>query len=309
MLATIGTLCVAAFALYILAAIYKYFLRPGLNLKKYGDWAVVTGATDGIGKALAHELAKKGLNIVLISRTQSKLNEVAQDIETKHKRQTVSIAVDFSNFSEADKSTVKSALQDLPIAVLVNNVGMSYSYPQYFNDGECKEQLADFKTLLDLNVVSCVEMTRIVLPLMEARKKGVVVNMSSGSSVMGGCPNLTMYAASKQYINEFSLGLHYEYAGKKETSKHDIRVQAQTPLYVASKLSKMRAGFSCPDPKVFARVSVKQMGQEPIISPFWVHALMLWAMSLIPSGFLMQKIKGLHLSIRKKALKKYAKTE
>ena len=60
-------------ALPLLSGIYAHFLRPGKKLRKYGRWAVVTGATDGIGKALCLEFAKQGLDVVLISRTQSKL--------------------------------------------------------------------------------------------------------------------------------------------------------------------------------------------------------------------------------------------
>mgnify|MGYP001342543259 CR=1 FL=1 len=64
-------------ALPLLSGIYAHFLRPGKKLRKYGRWAVVTGATDGIGKALCLEFAKQGLDVVLISRTQSKLDDAA----------------------------------------------------------------------------------------------------------------------------------------------------------------------------------------------------------------------------------------
>ena len=68
-------------ALPLLSGIYAHFLRPGKKLRKYGRWAVVTGATDGIGKALCLEFAKQGLDVVLISRTQSKLDDAAKEIE------------------------------------------------------------------------------------------------------------------------------------------------------------------------------------------------------------------------------------
>ncbi|KNC70691.1 hypothetical protein SARC_16778 [Sphaeroforma arctica JP610] len=71
-------------ALSAVNLVYVYFIRQGNDLKKYGKWAVITGATDGIGKAYAFELAKKGLDIVLVSRTQSKLEEVRREIMTIH---------------------------------------------------------------------------------------------------------------------------------------------------------------------------------------------------------------------------------
>ena len=74
-----------------------FFLGFGtLNLKKYGAWAVVTGCTDGIGKAYAESLAKRGLNVVLISRTLEKLQEQAKSIEDTYKVQTKVISADFT---------------------------------------------------------------------------------------------------------------------------------------------------------------------------------------------------------------------
>ena len=69
--------------LQALSHLYNTFLRPGKNLNKLGEWAVVTGATDGIGKAYALAFAKKGLNVMLISRTESKTKDVAAEISAK----------------------------------------------------------------------------------------------------------------------------------------------------------------------------------------------------------------------------------
>ena len=67
----------------ILLSAYKSFLRPGKKLTKFGKWAVVTGATDGIGKAYAMALAKKGMSVVIISRTEAKLKDVKEEIDSK----------------------------------------------------------------------------------------------------------------------------------------------------------------------------------------------------------------------------------
>jgi 17beta-estradiol 17-dehydrogenase / very-long-chain 3-oxoacyl-CoA reductase len=283
--------------LYILSKVYKFFIRSGVDVRKYGSWAVVTGASDGIGKAYSFELAKRGLNVVLISRTESKLQAVASEINAKYpKVETKVVPVDFGNFDAAAQARVKAAVEPLELALLVNNVGQSYAYPQFLK--EFKEE--NYEQLANLNITSTVVMTRIVLPQMEARKKGLIVNMSSGSSAMGGSPLLTQYAASKQYVNEFSSSLHYEYAG----GKMDIRVQAQVPLYVASKLSKMRPSFSTPTPAAFARMSLNMVGHETVVSPFWVHAVMLWVMNRVPIGLRLGYVAKMHAGIRKRALKK-----
>nr|XP_025036710.1 very-long-chain 3-oxoacyl-CoA reductase-like [Pelodiscus sinensis] len=87
---------------------------------------VVTGATSGIGKAYAHELAKRGLNVVLISRSMPKLKQVAAEIEEQHGRSTRVVEADFTQGSEIYAS-IDAALQGLEIGILVNNVGMTYA--------------------------------------------------------------------------------------------------------------------------------------------------------------------------------------
>ena len=90
---------------------------------------MVTGASDGIGKAYAEQLAKKGFNIVLISRTPSKLEEFAVGIEEKYKVETEVLSVDFSSNDWGWYEVIREVLSDLEVAVLVNNVGMSYPTP------------------------------------------------------------------------------------------------------------------------------------------------------------------------------------
>merc|ERR1719215_996593 len=86
-------------------AAYAFFLRPGKNLRQYGEWAVVTGATDGIGRAYAFEMAKLGLKVLLISRTESKLIDVQKEITEKFRQATVDhLTIDFSNFDEAARN-------------------------------------------------------------------------------------------------------------------------------------------------------------------------------------------------------------
>ncbi|CAB1316366.1 unnamed protein product [Coregonus sp. 'balchen'] len=82
--------CWYGFRVYVLSKVWQ------ADLKAYGQWAVVTGATSGIGKAYANELARRGLDIVLISRSKDKLHIVAKEIESQHGRQTQIIQTDFT---------------------------------------------------------------------------------------------------------------------------------------------------------------------------------------------------------------------
>merc|ERR1711974_299250 len=83
----------SVYAARLLAYLAKYIRSP-IEVKKLGDWALVTGGTDGIGKGFCMELAKEGLNIVLVSRTKAKLETVAQEIEEKYKVKTRIIDID-----------------------------------------------------------------------------------------------------------------------------------------------------------------------------------------------------------------------
>ena len=165
----VGQAICGLFALKVTILLYKFFLRPSKNLKKLGDWAVVTGATDGIGKAYAFQLASKGINVVLISRTKSKLQDVAREITSKFPSvSTKVIVVDFSDFSSTSRQAVSDVCSDLDIGILVNNVGVSYPYPKYFTELTSNEVFG----LMEMNVASTTFMTHIVLPGMMDRKRG-----------------------------------------------------------------------------------------------------------------------------------------
>jgi 17beta-estradiol 17-dehydrogenase / very-long-chain 3-oxoacyl-CoA reductase len=79
----------------ILSNLYV-FIFGGIDLKKYGDWAIVTGCTDGIGKAYSQKLAEKGLNLILLSRSLDKLNDLSKELEERYKIKTKVLAVDFT---------------------------------------------------------------------------------------------------------------------------------------------------------------------------------------------------------------------
>lgn len=282
-------------SLKILSGLYKTFLRPAKNLKKLGQWAVVTGATDGIGKAYAVAFAKKGLNVVLISRTESKLQDVKKEIDEKNSGVDVKyIVCDYSNFDKKAQAAVSSEIRDLDIGVLVNNVGISYRYPRYFN--ELTED--EVEKIVEMNVNSTTWMTRMVIDKMAERKRGAIINISSGSA-MYTLPLLAQYSAAKSYIEKFTLALNAEY------SKKGVSVQCQIPFYVATKLAKMRKSLSVPTPSQFISCAIKHVGYaDPVVSPYWVHGLMSYVMDRLPTPMVTSVIMSMHLSTRKRGLRK-----
>ncbi|XP_065455473.1 17-beta-hydroxysteroid dehydrogenase type 3 isoform X2 [Chrysemys picta bellii] len=169
---------------------YVWNALPQSFFRSMGEWAVVTGAGDGIGKAYSLELAKRGLNIVMISRTLEKLQKVATEIEQATGRNVKIIQADFTK--DYIYENIEECLQGLEIGILVNNVGMLHNpLPCRFLNGADTDE-----NLISCNIISVTKMTRIILKQMEPRQKGLILNLSSGLGTFP-CPLYTIYSASK----------------------------------------------------------------------------------------------------------------
>uniref|UniRef100_A0A2I3GSP4 17beta-estradiol 17-dehydrogenase n=1 Tax=Nomascus leucogenys TaxID=61853 RepID=A0A2I3GSP4_NOMLE len=215
----VGTGTVANLTLHICYSGVGNELEVGPGL---GEWAVVTGSTDAIGKSYAEELAKRGMMVVLISRLQDKLDQVSREIKEKFKVEARTIAVDFASEDIYDK--IKTGLAGLEIGVLVNNVGMSYEDPKYFLDIPDLDNM--IKKMININILSVCKMTQLV-------SKGANLNLSAGRG-MFPVPLLTICSATKTFVDFFSQCLHGEYRSKS------IFVQSVLPYFVATKLAKIR---------------------------------------------------------------------
>mmetsp|Transcript_1145 Transcript_1145/g.1501 ORF Transcript_1145/g.1501 Transcript_1145/m.1501 type:complete len:315 (-) Transcript_1145:355-1299(-) len=298
-LTVVGAIGISALSIKFVVSFYKTFLRPARNLKKLGKWAVITGATDGIGHAYAIALAKKGVSIVLISRTESKLQDVKKEIEGKGYDgvEVKYIVCDYSKFDKAAQDSIKKQLVGLEIGILINNVGISYRYPQFFDELSDEE----VQQVITMNIESTVWMTRMVLPVMLERKSGAIVNMSSGSALLT-MPLLAEYCAAKSFLEKFSRGLNAEYSSK------GVTCQCQAPFYVATKLAKLRKSFTVPTPAEYVSLGIKWVGYpDALVQPFWVHALQGYLMQAVPDFILAPAVKSMHMAIRKKGLKKDAR--
>eukprot|EP00002_Diphylleia_rotans_P034053 TRINITY_DN728_c0_g1_i1.p1 TRINITY_DN728_c0_g1~~TRINITY_DN728_c0_g1_i1.p1 ORF type:complete len:342 (+),score=82.64 TRINITY_DN728_c0_g1_i1:54-1079(+) len=258
--------------LYELAKwLYKHFLRkPKSNLRaKYGGWALITGASEGIGRALALEYAARGFPIILISRTQSKLEGVAKEIRDRYKGIEVRIiTADFSDQERKWMAKIKAETAGLEIGVLVNNVGSADSIPTDFL--EVPDEFMN--QMFELNIYAATLMTRIFMPQMVERKRGAVMNVGS-CSASHPTPMLALYSATKAYLRQWSECLTYEYREK------GIDVIMVSPYYVVSSLSGIKnASLLVPTAETFAEAALRDLGYgESYSNPYYFHAFFEWA--------------------------------
>ncbi|HRF60688.1 MAG TPA: SDR family oxidoreductase [Fimbriimonadaceae bacterium] len=165
--------------------------------------AVVTGASGGIGLALATELASRGYDLVLVARNQEGLDRAAADLN-RSGAQVATIALDLS-VPGAAKALVDQ-LGELDVDVLVNNAGFATYGPFAETDWDAESRM------IEVNVIVLTELTKRLLPRMIARGRGRVLNVASTAAFMPG-PLMAVYYASKAYVLSLGEALHEEVKG------------------------------------------------------------------------------------------------
>uniref|UniRef100_A0A7N6FCN5 Hydroxysteroid (17-beta) dehydrogenase 3 n=1 Tax=Anabas testudineus TaxID=64144 RepID=A0A7N6FCN5_ANATE len=231
-----------------------------------GEWAVVTGASEGIGRAYAFALAERGMNVVIMSRTKETLNQVAKEIgETTGQRVKV-IVTDFTK--ENVFSEIEDQLKDLNIGVLVNNVGMLPSViPCRFLDSADLDQI--ITKVINCNVKTMAKV-RVYMG------KGVIVNISSGIASIP-FPLYSMYAASKVFVERFSQGLQAEYKAK------GIIIQAVAPFGISTRMAAyQKPNIVTLSPEDFVKSSLQYLRAGDKTNGSVCHTVLDWLLQSIP---------------------------
>ncbi|KAF8435355.1 hypothetical protein L210DRAFT_3506211 [Boletus edulis BED1] len=318
---SVGVFTVARFLLKTSLVLAQTFVLPGKNLKKFGAtkgaWAVITGASDGIGKEFALQLAAAGFNTLLVARNEAALNSVAAEIgmssKTAGKVEARIQLVDFAKNDPSALNALKSVVSGLDVGILVNNVGKSHTMPSYFV--ETAEQ--EIEDIVTINVNATLRVTHAVLPGMiqrntnegaECRKRGLILNIGSFAGQVAS-PMLSTYSGTKAFLTTFTSAL------AEEVRSHNIIVQNLNTYFVATKMSKIKkSSMLVPTAATYVRSALSKVGlscgaaltdRPGTTTPFWSHALVDYVIHLVgwKSLFISQSHKIMK-DKRRRALRK-----
>jgi short-subunit dehydrogenase len=221
---------------------------------RYGPWAVVTGASDGIGRAIAVHLAEAGLNLVLVARREELLNALAAELMQRHGIEARALTLDLAEQTAAD--AIVAATVGLQVGLLAAIAGFGTS--GNFVDA----QLAAELDMVDVNCRVVVELSHHFAGRFAAQRRGGLVLMSSLLAFQG-VPRAATYAATKAFIQTFSEGL------RPELAPHGVDVVASAPGPVKSGFearANMRMGAAA-EPETVARQTLQALGRKTTVRP------------------------------------------
>lgn len=268
----------------VLRFLCKYRCQQSL-LNRCGvkSWAVITGASYGIGRGFAGALAARGFNLVLIARGEDTLRRLAEELEVKHGIVTRVLPFDFSSPGsdlEGFYASLIRQMDDLDVSFLVNNVGW----------GGCswyeKQDYESIARTLELNIWPALVLTRWVLSRMEKRlPQSIIVNLSSASSILP-TPCTALYSATKKYLDFFSRTLSNEMSRVHVLSLRPGVVH--TPLAEAADILDGGLIISSED---CAEAALEHVCTAPYSMGHWKHRLIRLASFILPEGLFAEKLK------------------
>jgi len=168
-----------------------------------GKTVLITGASSGIGLAMANEFAKRKANLILVARSENKLQEIAASIRKKERHVAV-IAMDLSEATAAEKLYETVNKKGLNVDLLINNAG--YGRWGRFDD----YGRPDYNKMIQLNIATLTELCHLFLPNMVKRNDGGIINVASVAA-FGPVPYGNVYSATKAFVLTFTEALNYEY--------------------------------------------------------------------------------------------------
>jgi short-subunit dehydrogenase len=239
---------------------------------------VITGASSGIGTALAHEFASHGHELLLVARREQALKDVADAIAAKGASRPTVLRLDVSRVDAVRDLSEALEQRALEPEILVNNAGFGL-----FGRADRLDRMAQL-AMIDVNVRALTDLSLAFLESIE-RRRGGILNVSSIAAFLPG-PRMAVYYASKAYVLSFSEALHHE------LKPRGVRVTALCPGPVLTEF-QMRAGMNISNVPKFALVSPELAAKEAyrglkqgqrIVIPGAVSKVVPWVVRLMPQS-------------------------
>lgn len=267
---------------------WYHFLRP-YNLSKYkkggkGEpWAIVTGASDGIGLAFAEELASQGFNVILHGRNEQKLQGVKERLLSQWPARKFQILIldAIADAGNADKmAAALSEFKDLNIKILINNVGgVAGGKPSFRKFEEKPPGLID--AWIDINLRFATQFTRQVLPTLIANQSALIINISSGAADAPS-PWIAVYSGTKAFNKAWSKSLAVELLD----AGYDIDCHAIVVGPTATERLALDVSMTQPSPRTLARSSLRYAGTSVrSVAAYWGHDYLMSLFGLLPESF------------------------
>jgi short-subunit dehydrogenase len=249
---------------------------------RYGKWAVVTGASSGIGRAIAAELAAKGLALVLVARRQAELEQIAKDLSTKHGVETRVLVADLATATALTQIETETTALDVGLLVAAAGFGTAGN----FLDAKLEDELA----MLDVNCRAVMQLSLHFGNRFARRGRGGLILFGSLVGYQG-TPRAAHYAATKAYVQTFAEALHVELA------PNGVDVLSSAPGPVNSGFgarADMKMG-AAEKPETVARATLDALGKKMTVTPGVLSKILTWSLMTAPRGLrvrIMGRIMG-----------------
>lgn len=255
-------------------------------LQRYGSWAIVAGASEGLGAEYAKRLAERGLNLILVARREALLHPLAAKLEQDHKIRTKPLVLDLASHNAAEQ--IVHQTMDLDVGLLVYNAAFSAVGP--FLDHSMDDHMRELHT----NIHSPFKLVYLLGQRMIARKHGGIILMSSLSAFQGSA-YISTYAATKAFNIVLAESLWEEWRDRGVDVLVCISGAIKTPNYLASQPTQTGGlGDMTMMPDEVIESALEALGRQPYVIPGRMNRL---------ASFVMR-----HLLPRKTAIKFMGKT-
>ncbi|MDP2800531.1 MAG: SDR family oxidoreductase [Phreatobacter sp.] len=236
---------------------------------RYGPWAVVTGASDGIGLEIARDLAARGLKLVLVARRAAVLEQIADVIERTNSVETRVIAADLGKSDDVER--VLRECQDLDVGLLVASAGFGTTGNFLATD------IRDEVDMVDVNCRAVLAMSKHFSARFAARKKGGLILFGS---IVGyqGVGNAANYAATKAYVQTLAEGLAVDLA----PSGIDVLSCAPGPVETGFAVRSNLSSAQSADPRAVARETVAALGRMTTVKPGIMSKILINSLAFLP---------------------------